>query len=153
MYIIHSKRGDKYEWHLDLLRAIWSRQFLYWKHDFPVTMWAHGNLVFIAGNGFPVCCLKCSLMKSWAGPSLPQSLTTKEEHRTTFLFLPSASNLQRTAYSPNWMLSCTVKMGIWFLWHRASTRFLYGLFLQFSAKMQKRGPKTACFLFKALMVW
>merc|ERR1719491_1812544 len=45
-------------------------------------------------------------------PSLPQSLTTTEEHRTTFLSLPSASNLQRPAYLPSCMLSGTVKRGI-----------------------------------------
>merc|ERR1712141_213364 len=49
--------------------------------------------------------LMCSLRKSSAGPSLPQSLTTTEEHRTTFLSLPSASSLQRPAYFPNCMLS------------------------------------------------
>lgn len=66
---------------------------------------------FIAQNYF--CCFMCSLRKSWAGPSLPQSLTTTDEHRTTLRSLPSASSLQRPAYFPSCMLSGTVNSGIW----------------------------------------
>ena len=47
----------------------------------------------------------CSLRKSWAASSFPQSRTTTEEHRTTFLSFPSASSLQSPAYLPNCMLS------------------------------------------------
>merc|ERR1711971_799923 len=41
--------------------------------------------------------LRYSWRTSLAGPSLPQSLMTAEEHFTTFLALPSLSILQRPA--------------------------------------------------------
>ena len=61
------------------------------------------------------CFYRCDLRYSWrtslAGPSLPQSLMTQEEHLTTFLALPSRSILHRPAHSPSFMLLSTWGQG------------------------------------------
>merc|ERR1719477_153833 len=55
--------------------------------------------------------LRYSCSTSWAGLSLPQSLTTQAEHFTTFLALPSWSILHRPAHSPSFMLESTLRGG------------------------------------------
>merc|ERR1719414_1423366 len=63
--------------------------------------------------------LRYSWRTSLAGPSLPQSLTTQQEHLTTFLALPSRSILQRPAHSPSFMLLSTLMSGMPCSWQRA----------------------------------
>merc|ERR1712121_439713 len=81
---------------------------------------------------------KYSCSTSWAGLSLPQSLTTQAEHFTTFLVLPSWSILHRPAHSPSFMLESTLTRGIPCSMQRAVTSFLYMGSSQFSARMQSR---------------
>merc|ERR1719511_324522 len=89
--------------------------------------------------------LRYSWRTSLAGPSLPQSLMTQEEHLTTFLALPSLSILQSPAHSPSFMLLSTLMSGIPCSMQRAVISFLYMGSSQFSAKIQSR----ACLLSSA----
>merc|ERR1712050_621611 len=82
--------------------------------------------------------LRYSWRTSLAGPSLPQSLMTQEEHLTTFLALPSLSILQRPAHSPSFMLLSTLIRGMPCSMHRAEMSFLYMGSSQFSARIQSR---------------
>merc|ERR1719431_892375 len=90
--------------------------------------------------------IRLGRVTSWAGLSLPQSLTTQEEHFTTFLAFPSWSILQRPAHSPSFMLESTLINGMPCSMHRAVMSFLYMGSSQFSAKMHRR----ACLLSRAL---
>merc|ERR1719511_555987 len=92
--------------------------------------------------------LRYSWRTSLAGPSLPQSLMTQEEHLTTFLALPSLSILQRPAHSPSFMLLSTLIRGMPCSMHRAEISFLYMGSSQFSARMQS----SACLLSRAFWV-
>merc|ERR1711882_1751 len=87
-----------------------------------------------------------SCSTSWAGLSLPQSLTTQAEHFTTFLALPSRSILHRPAHSPSFMLESTLIRGIPCSMHRAVISFLYIGSSQFSARIHR----SACLLSRAL---
>merc|ERR1711868_197164 len=91
--------------------------------------------------------LRYSWRTSLAGPSLPQSLTTQQEHLTTFLALPSRSILQRPAHSPSFMLLSTLMSGMPCSWQRAVISFLYMGSSQFSARMHSR----ACLLSRDLL--
>merc|ERR1711868_71324 len=90
--------------------------------------------------------LRYSWRTSLAGPSLPQSLMTQEEHLTTFLALPSRSILHRPAHSPSFMLLSTLIKGMPCSIQRAVMSFLYIGSSQFSARIQSR----ACLLSRAL---
>merc|ERR1712045_526916 len=79
--------------------------------------------------------LRYSWRTSLAGPSLPQSLMTQEEHLTTFLAAPSLSILHRPAHSPSFMLLSTLMRGMPCSMHRAVISFLYMGSSQFSARM------------------
>merc|ERR1719461_712178 len=90
--------------------------------------------------------LRYSWRTSLAGPSLPQSLMTQEEHLTTFLAAPSLSILHRPAHSPSFMLLSTLMRGMPCSMHRAVISFLYMGSSQFSARMHN----SACRLSSAL---
>ena len=85
---------------------------IYWQIISLNIMGAYWQILSLNIMGKQIKCKKtdnwlCTWRTSWAGPSLPQSLTTAQEHLTTFLALPSWSILHRPAHSPSFMLEST----------------------------------------------